>query len=101
PGARRHPPSFPTRRSSDLDAGDLPAELEAEEDRERDVGAIEHDLQAEPQPGLAAAEHVAEDGVVGEREGRGKDADADIGRHRLVDRKSTRLNSSHVKISYA
>src|SRR5690606_40102030 len=81
----RRPPAFPTRRSSDLVVG---------ERRTAAQGAVERgDLLAQ------AHEVVVE---------RGGDAGAEglhrgvVGLARLsLDRKSTRLNSSHVKISYA
>ncbi len=38
-----------------------------------------------PKPAFAAPEHVAEDGVVDQREGRGEQPDADIDAHRLAD----------------
>src|SRR5690606_41265817 len=67
--------SFPTRRSSDLGLRDLRAEGGRSPPRTR----LHHRLS---RGGVAA----------GPAEG---------GRPRLGDRKSTRLNSSHVKISYA
>src|SRR5690606_39665533 len=78
----RHPPSFPTRRSSDLDA---PAVTEAHE-RGRDVDEQEDQV---------AHRHHPEDAtrLAGDLDEAGLPADED--------RKSTRLNSSHVKISYA
>src|SRR5690606_41282478 len=87
--------SFPTRRSSDL---------------RQQVGLVQYQQRLEP--GLFGGHQVAVDQVA-ERLGQGSEDDdqaVDIGRHRLElapmvraveDRKSTRLNSSHVKISYA
>src|SRR5690606_39284375 len=91
-----HRPSFPTRRSSDLDAflelaavlgsGDHQRHVEgddtlvAEDLRDiapRDLLRESLDDRGLPDPGLAQ-----QNGIV-------------------LDRKSTRLNSSHVKISYA
>jgi hypothetical protein len=63
-------------------AGNTPAQFQAEQDGERDVGAIEHDLQDKAEPSLAAPKHVAEDRIVGEREGRPEQPDADIDVHR-------------------
>src|SRR5690606_41290535 len=77
--------SFPTRRSSDL----------VSESFDRDHGLFSDDedyspdntLGVEPLPSVAELEeHVLEQEEQGAME---------------VDRKSTRLNSSHVKISYA
>ncbi len=59
--------------------------MQAEKDRKHDVDAVEEQLQQHRERALAAPEHVAEDGVVDERERRRQHADADIGRHRLVD----------------
>src|SRR5690606_40357140 len=85
--ARRELPSFPTRRSSDLDraGGGRPA-LPRRGARRRGGGARRRRTAQLPAaaatgPALAAA-----------RRGPG---------HARADRKSTRLNSSHVKISYA
>ena len=64
------------------DAGHAPAHVEAEEDRQRDVGAVEHDLQEKTELALAAPQHVAEHRIVGEREGRAQQTDAHIGVHR-------------------
>src|SRR5690606_41425279 len=71
-------PSFPTRRSSDLAAA-LPLR--------HDDRAGRHPLRGrgDPPRGLGLPD----------RTGQGE------ARHRPEDRKSTRLNSSHVKISYA
>src|SRR5690606_41937834 len=79
----RVPHSFPTRRSSDLD---VVAELADPHRRELRVHVVEVLLER------PAAHAVADD--VDERQ------DARAGRVD-EDRKSTRLNSSHVKISYA
>src|SRR5690606_41811029 len=82
PGAHRDLPSFPTRRSSDLDEN--PGEV-------RRGGARVHDLDP-----LVASEVVGAASVpVARRIGH------DFIEQHLADRKSTRLNSSHVKISYA
>src|SRR5690606_41202507 len=80
-------PSFPTRRSSDLDAArvfdDVGPRLVALGARDAHVHA-RHDARQH-----VRVRHVA--------------APVAVERHReaLRDRKSTRLNSSHVKISYA
>ena len=47
----------------------------------RDVGAVEHELQQQAEPPLAAPQHVAEDGIVDERERRAEQPHADIGVH--------------------
>src|SRR5690606_40444056 len=92
--------SFPTRRSSDLQAravvlveGALPAGR---------PGAGE---EAQDEPGPPRLARVLDDRAQG-KGGAGPDKEGDPlqgGLHHLVgpDRKSTRLNSSHVKISYA
>src|SRR5690606_42040666 len=79
--AHRHLPSFPTRRSSDLLRLRLHALLAVEDGD----GAVEH---AQGALDLDREVDVA---------GRVDDVDLVV----LPDRKSTRLNSSHVKISYA
>src|SRR5690606_41975646 len=71
--AHRRPPSFPTRRSSDLDHGAAAAV--------RDAVAVRAD-----------AVHPGDVREV---------LDRTCAQQRLPDRKSTRLNSSHVKTSYA
>src|SRR5690349_24158989 len=76
--------SFPTRRSSDLPVADQPQLLRArvpQPDREHAAEAIER-------PDTTLVERVEDDLRVGV-----------VGAPR--DRKSTRLNSSHVEISYA
>src|SRR5690606_41423244 len=75
--------SFPTRRSSDLGQpvlvdGDQAQDLCDRDGRKREVGTMK--AEGEPAP------------EEGQQHG---------GSHRQQDRKSTRLNSSHVKISYA
>src|SRR5690606_41566846 len=83
PLCHRDLPSFPTRRSSDLRLRALgalfPHELEQVVDGNVLIGA---------QPWIQASDHDQGAGEARHRFGRG-------------DRKSTRLNSSHVKISYA
>src|SRR5437870_10598952 len=77
------PPSFPTRRSSDLNDA---------------TRALDLQLLRRRRNRAARRDHVVDDadGLAPDREGL---------RHRrrrdLEDRKSTRLNSSHVAISYA
>src|SRR5690606_39334069 len=91
-GAHPDLPSFPTRRSSDL--------IAERHDRER-FGRREHRAMAAPRMvGMAVGHHGAR--------GRARRVDPQVGGlhidaalMRLEDRKSTRLNSSHVKISYA
>src|SRR5207249_6604412 len=95
------PPSFPTRRSTDLEPQDhvlrkgprLPREVELDEQ----LAANERGRQCtwlERQPGVAGNPPGADDlaGTVDEGEVHLMDAE--------LDRKSTRLNSSHVSISY-
>src|SRR5690606_39673324 len=85
-GAHGLLPSFPTRRSSDLGA----------------VGAAQHAAAHEGQHRADQHDHdddldQAHAGLAGD--GRGTEVSARESRG--TDRKSTRLNSSHVKISYA
>src|SRR5690606_41957689 len=91
----RHPDprdlhSFPTRRSSDL------RQLAAEPRLHVERGERLHggNLQRRYQPGLLRRSDDAVARLLG-RQRRGAPP------RRLGDRKSTRLNSSHVKISYA
>src|SRR5439155_19456718 len=83
--AHRSLHSFPTRRSSDL-AG-APS-------RRRSRGS--------PPAARPRHQHVSERAAYGLRPAESRDPDAENGRRgRAKDRKSTRLNSSHVAISYA
>src|SRR5690606_41672649 len=81
--------SFPTRRSSDLGGGPLPrVEGHGPRAPRASAGGARQDVPLQPEPP------------------RGGDAAprAPAGHHpalHALDRKSTRLNSSHVKISYA
>src|SRR5690606_41112083 len=76
-GGHRHPPSFPTRRSSDLEAA-------------RAAG------------GAAASDgRSTTPATAGPRGDSASVADGSSATGPEADRKSTRLNSSHVKISYA
>src|SRR5690606_39467456 len=81
--------SFPTRRSSDLDVAERLARLAGEvvEDVAGDQAALLDGDRGEAGERLAGL--LFEVGLVADDE------------HLGVDRKSTRLNSSHVKISYA
>src|SRR5690348_10547167 len=97
PGGPRGPPSFPTRRSSDLDAADgFLEEIEslgvtADEFRTADGGPRAAKL-------AACAELYA---AVVARAGDARTALASATAVIERDRKSTRLNSSHPSISYA
>src|SRR5690606_40295045 len=87
-------PSFPTRRSSDLEMKVVPREEWANIFRE--TWRIQREFFYDPKMQGADWEAVYRKYLpllehVGHR--------ADLGY--LIDRKSTRLNSSHVKISYA
>src|SRR5690606_40173632 len=97
PAAPREPHSSPTRRSSDLEA------------------ALDHQpLDLAPRVARARLGHRLGVGV-GDARGQGDRLGAGVEAHELrvraavlaavpdllLDRKSTRLNSSHVKISYA
>src|SRR5690606_41318032 len=96
----RHLPPFPTRRSSDLLAAAFHAERVvrarglARVDVERGQVVRPRDGVIHERPGDELARLVVA-AVLGERL-----ADA-LGEPAVQDRKSTRLNSSHVKISYA
>src|SRR5690606_41802782 len=84
PLAPRPPPSFPTRRSSDLAHVPTAQTLGHRVDRDDDTGGDRDDAGAERQ------------------RPRSKYGPRRLHRvQRSQDRKSTRLNSSHVKISYA
>src|SRR5690606_41456470 len=83
---------FPTRRSSDLGDGGA-GRADAVRGPVVALGAVAEDAVHQP----LAAPGGAGDGPVGVRRGAGR-----LVHHRgRADRKSTRLNSSHVKISYA
>src|SRR5690606_42118636 len=107
--SHRHPrdlPSFPTRRSSDLDSGLLRAHVSAHVDR---IGGPDVDTQFDV--ALHAYDAHPDDGGAELATARGTlHSDALVDSWECVraglllpvgDRKSTRLNSSHVKISYA
>src|SRR5690606_40705922 len=85
------PPSFPTRRSSDLAllklvSGDI------DDERLTTLGGILCDAQSSSLFGLRTTLRSLAGGQPG--------AESSVGKL-IGDRKSTRLNSSHVKISYA
>src|SRR5690606_39376382 len=90
----RPPPlSFPTRRSSDLPDG-------------THLGQRRHRHGVGAHLAEAGGDRVLRRGVGGLEQGRRAFArlvqrELRLGRGHVVDRKSTRLNSSHVKISYA
>src|SRR5690606_42018676 len=91
PAQLRRLPSFPTRRSSDLACGTQQFQQCV-------------DQMLGPCRGVADAGDVRLVGLadLGRLvQPRGKPGDAAQWRTQVVDRKSTRLNSSHVKISYA
>src|SRR5688500_20220391 len=78
-GLLRHLPSFPTRRSSDLLAGDSNRRQERERERKQEPQQ-DDEAEAPENPGVELQVHL---------------------RLSSLDRKSTRLNSSHLVISYA
>src|SRR5699024_11651562 len=84
-----HPLSFPTRRSSDLKADGLT--LQQERKLLQKSAYIQEKLGAYDQAADCYEELL---------EKNPKDVDA-FCQYALIDRKSTRLNSSHVSISYA
>src|SRR5690606_41105234 len=99
PLPRPHPPS-PTRRSSDLhtlarlrDLGNTVIVVEHDEDAIRHA---DHVVDLGPGAGVHGGEVIAQ-GTPAEI---AKNPSSITGQY-LSDRKSTRLNSSHVKISYA
>src|SRR5690606_42083945 len=76
--------SFPTRRSSDLGAADLIA-----------GGRLQLGIsRGSPEQVVDGWRHFGFEPLEGE-------GDGIMARRHAIDRKSTRLNSSHVKISYA
>src|SRR5690606_40357082 len=94
-GGRRARPSFPTRRSSDLAAELGHARLEGYPGAGR--GLLENHAEHLAVEGLARAA-----GSVLGLEGDGPlDNSLELGGGEVLDRKSTRLNSSHGKSSYA
>src|SRR5205807_10578722 len=96
--ANRHPHSFPTRRSSDLEVvGDQRIGRKVEAQRR-----VPRLVQLQQQP---AADDAGKAGSLRDRQ---RDVAAVAEQHGLgmeeveaADRKSTRLNSSHLVISYA
>src|SRR5690606_39445371 len=95
-----HLHSFPTRRSSDLVRGVHPFNVEGGIclGVTQPLGFSQHRIERQP-----ARLHFAQDEVGRSIDDAGDPVDAVRSKafaHRL-DRKSTRLNSSHVKISYA
>src|SRR5207249_9929305 len=83
-------PSFPTRRSSDLDIGQLRGVRRGARVDEDVPDALGHE-----HPPIGREGQVPRDREPGSNGRRGQS------RHGTRDRKSTRLNSSHVSISYA
>src|SRR5688500_19469989 len=86
-----HPPPFPTRRSSDLLHVSLePKSFDRPDPRDR-LDELRLQLRGPLHEGARAPPIPR----VGDR------PDAGVGRNESQDRKSTRLNSSHLVISYA
>src|SRR5690606_41039948 len=93
PGRHRHLHSFPTRRSSDL----FLAAFKAEKGLQQVLGQADPLAQGTRLPAQCQSlAQLAEKFAQGSHQMGLATLDAPIG-----DRKSTRLNSSHVKISYA
>src|SRR5207249_9169992 len=101
PAALPDPPSFPTRRSSDLDRDRLPSSREpngpsrSEVTIERPQEPGSGSARIPPERNLYEPGRVDHDRLAVDTASR-----KDIARP-FADRKSTRLNSSHVSISYA
>src|SRR5690606_41915916 len=94
---RAPPPPFPTRRSSDLVMLDQRERVDDIADRLGHLlAAVEHETVAEDALRQWQARRHQECRPIDRVETRNVLAD-----HVQIDRKSTRLNSSHVKISYA
>src|SRR5690606_41987437 len=94
PRDTRQPHSFPTRRSSDLTDGAPSDDTVAAVDRSERPARVFSSSRAPTRPG--EAEKISFDDLV-----IGLQADVVFRPWMMGDRKSTRLNSSHVKISYA
>src|SRR5690606_41959056 len=92
--AHRPPPSFPTRRSSDLRRCRRPVSSWCQSVRSRRSSE-----QWQPPRGRGRRDGRAP--VAAAVRGGIDTMDADVTQSDAEDRKSTRLNSSHVKISYA
>src|SRR5690606_41499800 len=96
-----HPPSFPTRRSSDLAPGDSHLLVERDGARYRcrlsDGPAVNRHRPSVDVMFRSVAQNVGPNAIGVLLTGMGDDG----ARGLKEDRKSTRLNSSHVKISYA
>ena len=67
-----------------------PAEIQAEKDRQDDVGAVDEALQQQADQALTASEHEAEDGIVGQPGRRRHDTDGEIDLRRLAHRRTGR-----------
>src|SRR5207302_7764300 len=94
-------PAFPPRRSSDLDV--VLDEGEVAVRQMRDVGGVARQEVVDADDGVVAVEQRFGQMGADEAGGPGDDdalLDRDYAVVGIEDRKSTRLNSSHVKISY-
>src|SRR5690606_41145405 len=98
-GHLRAPHSFPTRRSSDLTfpgQGILVAGLRGGKDGQIVEAPVLDERLVEARLALDDVDEVEDDPALASHD------DVEIAQtHVEIDRKSTRLNSSHVKISYA
>src|SRR5690606_40182952 len=98
--APRDPPAFPTRRASDLGAGPGGAAIPTDPVPPDPPSPSPFGVRMQP---LFEMVRVGETRIalVSMPQGRRDDAFAASFQEGIADRKSTRLNSSHVKISYA
>src|SRR5690606_40915468 len=85
--------SFPTRRSSDLTELLIEGAVGSLSAEQREVAGILRDNSLRLQRLI--------ENLLSYSEWQTRRSELDLGEVRLQDRKSTRLNSSHVKISYA
>src|SRR5205807_9701786 len=99
--SHRHPPSFPTRRSSDLPLGAERIRQRIRDRAEQEAVVIIHELAAAADPQQVVIGELRAADLVRELQTlRPFDLDRRNREKQRTDRKSTRLNSSHLVISY-